>query len=162
MHDAAAVGAELKFTGLELVDGASQIGGDGACLGVGHQAAGTEHPAQLGHLGHHVRGGDQQVEVHLALGDLIHQIVVASEIGAGSLGGSHGFTAGDHGNADRLARAVGQGHGGAQLLVGVLRIDPKAHVGLQGFVKLGVGVGQNQLNGLEGAVAAVFDLGADR
>ena len=57
---------------------------------------------------------------------------------------------------------MGQGHGGAQLLVGVLGIDPEAHVGLEGFVKLGVGVGLNQLNGLEGAVAAVFDLGADR
>jgi len=82
VHDAGAVGAKLEFAGLELIDGAGQVGGHGAGLGVGHQAAGTEHPTQLGHLGHHVGGGDQQVEVHGATGDGLDEIFVAHQIGA--------------------------------------------------------------------------------
>ena len=157
VDDAGAVRPELQFAGLEFVDGARQVGGHGAGLGVGHQAAGAEHPAQLRHLGHHVRGGDQQIKVHLTGGNRVDQLVIASQVGAGGLGGSHLLAPGDHGDANRLAGAVGQGHGGAQLLVGVLGIDAEARVGLERFIELGGGVLLDQLERLDGRVDAVFD-----
>ena len=158
MHDAGAVSAEFQFAGLELVDGGGQVGGHGAGLGVGHQATGAEHPAELGHLGHHVRGGDQQVELHLAFGDGLHQVVVTGQVGTGGLGLSHFFTAGDHRDAHALTGAVGQGHGGAELLVGVLGIDAEAGVGLHGFVELGGGVGLHQFHRVKRGIGAVFNL----
>ena len=123
MHDAGSVGTEFQLAGLELGDGRGEVIGDRACLGVGHQTAGTEHPTQLCHLGHHVWGGDQQVEIHLTGSDFIHEIVIAGLIGTGGLSRSYFFAAGDHSAANRLAGAVGQGHRGAQLLIGVLGID---------------------------------------
>jgi len=71
---------------------------------------------------------------------------VASEVGTGGLGFSHLFTAGDHGDAHGLTGAVGQCHGGPQLLVGVLGIDAEAGMGLQGFIELGGGVGFHQFH----------------
>ena len=157
MDDAGAVSPELQFAGLEFVDRARQVGGHGAGLGVGHQAPWAEHPAQLGHLGHHVRGGDQQVEVHLTGGNRIDQLVITGKIGAGGLGGGHLLAPGDHGDANRLAGAVGQGDGGAQLLVGVFGINAQARVGLDRFIELGGGVLLDQLEGVNRRVDAVFD-----
>jgi hypothetical protein len=128
---------------------------------VGHQAAGTEHPAELGHLGHHVGGGDQQIEIDRATGDLLDQLIIAGQVGAGGLGLGHLLTAGDHGDAHGLAGAVGQGHGGAQLLVGVLGVDAEAHVGFDRLVEAGGGVVLDQLEGLERFVGAVLDLGGE-
>ena len=54
---------------------------------------------------------------------------------------------------------MGQGHGGTQLLVGVLGIDPQAHVGFDRLVELGGGVGLHQLNGLDRGIGPVIDLG---
>ena len=56
---------------------------------------------------------------------------------------------------------MGQGHGGAQLLVGVFGIDTEAHVGLDRFIETGIGIGLDQLDRLGGLVAAVLDLGGE-
>ena len=148
MDDATAVGAEFQLAGLEFGNRASQIGGHRAGLGVGHQTTGTENPTQLGHLGHHVRGGDQEVKVHRPGGNFFDQIVVAGYIGTGGLRFGHLFASGDHGDADGLAGAVGQGHGGAQLLVGVLGVDAETDVSFDGFIEFGVGVGLHQFESL--------------
>jgi hypothetical protein len=61
------VGAVLDPAALELGDGLADVHGDGAGLGVGHQAAGPEDPAERADLAHQVRGGDGHVEVEEAL-----------------------------------------------------------------------------------------------
>ena len=158
MDDAGAVGTEFQFAGLEFLDRGLEVRGDGAGLGVGHQATGAENPTQLGHLGHHVGGGNQQVEIHFALADAFHQVFFTGEFGTGGFGFSHLLTAGHHGDAHGLTGAVGQSHGGAQLLVGVLRIDAEAHMGLHRLVEFRVGVVLHQGNRLEGCVSTVLDL----
>ena len=50
-NDALLVGAELNRT-LELTHGGGNVGGDGACLGVGHETLGTESATELGSLGY--------------------------------------------------------------------------------------------------------------
>ena len=63
---AVAVGAVLDLAALELLDGLADVGGDGAGLGVGHQATGAEHPAELADERHEVGRGDGDVEVEHA------------------------------------------------------------------------------------------------
>jgi hypothetical protein len=46
---------------------------------------------------------------------------------------------------------MGQGHGGAELLIGVLGIDTEANVGFDGFVEFGCGGGLDQLEASSGA-----------
>ena len=52
---------------------------------------------------------------------------------------------------------MGQGDGGAQLLVGVLGIDAEARVDLDRFIKLGGGVLLDQRDRIDGRVNALFD-----
>src|SRR5690606_34432820 len=57
------VGAELDLAALDVRDSLGDIHGHGAGLRVRHEAAGTEHAAQLADLAHEVRGGHGRVEV---------------------------------------------------------------------------------------------------
>ena len=57
-----------------------------------------------------------------------------------------------------LTQAVGQDHGAAHHLVGVLGIDAQAHVQLHGLVELGELDLLNQRNGFVQGVGPVFDL----
>mmetsp|Transcript_5270 Transcript_5270/g.13427 ORF Transcript_5270/g.13427 Transcript_5270/m.13427 type:complete len:377 (-) Transcript_5270:49-1179(-) len=140
VHDALLVRAELHLAALELTHRLDHVGGDGARLGVGHQALGAQRAAQLGSLGHHVRAGDEQVEVREAVGDLLHQILGAREVRPRSLGGGDGVTLAQHGDAHLLTGALGEGDGGTQLLVVVLGVDVEADVRLRALVELRRGV----------------------
>ena len=84
---AVAVGAVLDLAALELADGLADVGGDGAGLGVRHQATGAEHPAELADQRHQVGGGDGDVEVEHAALDLGGEVVGADEVGTGVTGG---------------------------------------------------------------------------
>jgi len=123
--------------------------------------SGVANATQLGHLGHHVWCGDQQIEIHLALGDGLHQILIAGKLRPCRLGLGDLLTAGHHRDANGLTRAIGQRHGGPQLLVGVLGIDAEAHMGLHRFVELGIGVVLHQGNRLEGFVNTILDLAGE-
>ena len=139
MHVAVAVGAVLDLAALELADGLGDVGGHRAGLGVGHEAAGTEHPAELPTMGIMVGGGDGHVEVEHAALDLGGEVVGADEVGAGLTGGSGGLAGGEHGDADVLAGAGGQGDGAAHHLVGLAGIDAEPDDQLDGLVELGRG-----------------------
>mmetsp|Transcript_6947 Transcript_6947/g.28278 ORF Transcript_6947/g.28278 Transcript_6947/m.28278 type:complete len:340 (-) Transcript_6947:50-1069(-) len=148
VNDALLVGAELNLATLELTHGGGDVGGDGASLGVGHETLGTESATELGSLGHHVRGGDEKVKVHHATRDLLHEIVRTREVGTRRLGRGDVVARGEHGDANSLAGALGEGDGGAELLVVVLGVDVEADVALGGLGELGGGVGEHELDSL--------------
>ena len=122
---------------LNSVDGAADVGGDGARLRVGHQASRAERATEPADERHHVGRGDGHVEVHLAGLDLGRQIVGSDDVGAGGAGLLGRLTGGEHGDADVLARAGGQGDGAAHHLVGLARIDAEAEGDVDVLVELG-------------------------
>mmetsp|Transcript_35933 Transcript_35933/g.90747 ORF Transcript_35933/g.90747 Transcript_35933/m.90747 type:complete len:225 (-) Transcript_35933:446-1120(-) len=79
------VQAVLHLATLEVLHGSCHISGDCASLGVGHQTAGTQHTTQLGHLGHHVRSGNQLVELQEAAVDLLNKVIATEDISASCL-----------------------------------------------------------------------------
>src|SRR5699024_5003352 len=100
------VRAELDLAALDVGHGLGGVHGDGAGLGVRHEAAGAEHAAQLAHLAHEVRRGHGRVEVGPAAGDLLDQLVVADLVGAGLTGGVGLRTGREDDDAGGLAGAV--------------------------------------------------------
>ena len=87
MDDVLLVQTVLDLTSLGLRNCLAQIGSDSAGLGVGHQAAGTQDLTETANAAHHVGGGDDNVEVHEAAGDLCDQLVITDDISAISLTG---------------------------------------------------------------------------
>ncbi len=160
MADAVAVGAVLHAAGLELADHLGNVHGDGAELGVGHEATGAEDLTEAADLGHHRRGGDGGIEVDVASGDRSHEVVGTDDVGAGLLGGTGLLALGEDGDADGLAGAVGQGDGATNVLVGLAGVDAETEGGLDGLVKASEGDLLHELNGLLGGVElAGLDLG---
>ena len=124
--DAVAVSAVLDAAGLELGDHLGDVHGDGAQLGVGHEATRAEDLTEAANLAHHVRGGDGGVKLDVASGDLCDEVVRADDVSTGLLGlGSLGAL-GEDGDADGLAGAVGQGDGTADVLVGLAGVNAQA------------------------------------
>ena len=139
MDVAVAVGAVLDPTALELADGLAHLGGDRAGLGVGHEAAGPEHPAELADLAHQVGRGDGDVEVEEAALHLLDEVVGAHDVGA-SLAGLGGRRAGgEHRDSHGLAGARGQRDRAPHDLVGLTGVDAEAHGELDGLVELRTG-----------------------
>ena len=133
MDDVGLVQTILHLTGLDLGHSATGIGGNGTCLGVGHQAARTQDLTQTTDNTHHVGGSDNNVEVHpVFLLDLLHHVLGTDKLGTGGLGG---IAAGKAQHADGLTGTVGQYHCTTDLLVGVTAIYAQADVDLDGFIK---------------------------
>src|SRR3546814_19537550 len=65
------------------LDGAGHVGGDGAELGVRHQAARAQQLTEAAPHPHHVRGSDAAVAVDLARLDLLGEVLGSDHIGAG-------------------------------------------------------------------------------
>ena len=136
MHVGETVGAVLDHAALELIDRLDDVRGDRAGLGVRHEAAGTEHAAELADGGHHVRRRDRHVEVGHAALDLGGEIVGADELRTGLTSGRGGLALGEHRNADVLAGTGREGHGAADHLIGLARIDPETDHDVDGLVEL--------------------------
>ena len=137
MDDVLLVQTVLDLTSLGLGNCLAQIGSDSAGLGVGHQAAGTQHLTETANAAHHVGGGDDDVEVHEAAGDLCDQLIITDNISAGCLSSSGSSALSDGADADGLAGAVGQDDSAADLLVSVAAINAQTDVQLDGLVELG-------------------------
>ena len=60
-------------------------GGNGASLRVRHQTTRSEDLTQAANAAHHIRGGNQNVEVQVAALDLGDQIIIANFLSTGSL-----------------------------------------------------------------------------
>ena len=78
------VDAELDTTKAGLINHARQVfgGQNGARLGAGHEAAGTQHAAQFADHAHHVGRGKDDVKVGPALLNARGQVLGAHVVGA--------------------------------------------------------------------------------
>ena len=152
MADAVAVGTVLDTTGLELLDHLLDVHGDGAELGVRHQATGAEDAAETTDLAHEVRGRDDGVEVDVALLDILDEVVGTDDVGTCRLGLLGLGALCEDGDADGLAGAVGQGDGATDVLVSLTGVDAQADGSLDGLVELGGGELLHELHGLLRAV----------
>ena len=159
VDDARLVDPELDLAGLGLLDGLADVEGDRAGLGVGHEALGAQDAAELADAAHDVGGGDDDVEVDPAAGDLLDDVVAAEVIGPGLLGLLDLLARGDDADLLRLARAVGQDDGASDHLVRILGIDPQPDVDVDGFVELGeMGLLEEGDGLLEGVLLDLFAL----
>src|SRR5690349_8816245 len=62
VDEAGLVHTKLDASGLDLTHGAGDVHGDGASLGVGHEATRAETAAEAGDLTHDIRRGDSDIE----------------------------------------------------------------------------------------------------
>ena len=158
VDDARLFDAELDGAALGVLDRLADVRRHGADARVRHQAAGAQHLTETADEGHHVRGGDDAVEVDETALDALDEVFGADDLGAGRLGFIGLGVLGDDGDADVTAGARRQGDDAADLLVGVARVDAEVHGDLDAFVELGLGVGLHELDGFvdgvrRGAVA---------
>ncbi len=137
MNDGSLVHAKLHLAGLQFPDALGDVECDRAGLGVGHQAARTEHFAEPPHGFHHVRRGDDRVEIQPAALDSLDQVVSAHFIGAGLAPFAHLVTGSDDDYPLRLAQAVRQHHRATNHLVGVLGIHAQPDGELDRLVEFG-------------------------
>ena len=155
MDDARLLDAELDGAALGVLDRLRDVRRHGADLWVRHQAAGAQHLTETPHQSHHVRRGDDAVEIHEAALDALHQIFRAHHIGAGGESFVSLARTGEHGDADVLAGACGQVADASDLLVSVARVDAQIDRDLDAFVELRLGVGLHRLHSLVEAVQLV-------
>ena len=128
---------ELDLAALDVGHRLGDVDGHRAGLRVRHQAARTEGPAQPADLAHQVRGGHDGVEVEVAAGHLLDQLVGTDLVGTGVAGRLGPVTGGEDQHPRRLAGAVGQVDRAADHLVGLARVDAEPHRDVDGLVELG-------------------------
>ena len=163
MNDVGLIQTVLDLTGLGLLNSLGNIGGHGAGLGRGHQALGAQHLTEAANHAHHVRAGDDHIEIKpVFLLNLLNQIHIAHIVGAGLAGGIGLVGLGKHQHADSLAGAMGQHDSAADLLVSVTGVNAQLHVKLNGLVKLGLRGLADEVHTLSGFIlsALVDQLGA--
>src|SRR5919106_513895 len=132
----AAVGAVLELAGLGVADRLADVEGDRPRLGVRHLAARAEDPAELADRGHHVRGGDRDVEVVEATFDLRPEVGRADDVRARLLRLAGLLALGEAGDAHLLSRPVREHERPAELLVGVAHVETEVEVHLDRLVEL--------------------------
>ena len=155
MDDVLLVQTVLDLTSLGIGDGLADIGGNSAGLRVGHQTTGAQNLTETANAAHHVRGGDQNIEVEVTAGDLGDQIVIADLLSACSLSGLGSVALGDGDDADILAGAVGQDDSAANLLVSVAAVNAQTDMQLNGLVELSGSGLAAQLQGFGGIVSLI-------
>ena len=126
VDDRALVDLELDAARLDLADGPVEVEGDRAGLGVRHQAAAAEDPAEAPDHAHDVGRGERHVELEPAGLDLLDQVLGADLVGAGAQRLLGLLALGEHGDPDDLARAVREDDRAADHLVGVAGVDAEA------------------------------------
>ena len=136
MDDTELIDLEVDLTGLGFLDSLADFHRDGAGLGVGHQATGTEDATKSTNLGHAAGHGDDDIDVSpttLNLGDILIKTVV---VGTGGFGLFLLVGGAEHEDADGLTRAVRQGHAAANHLVGLAGVNTQTHIDIDGRVEL--------------------------
>ena len=111
-------------------------------FGFGIRPARTQNLAETADQRHQVGGGDHApVEIDGAALHLLHQVFGADDVGAGAALASSALTPrGEHGDADRAARAVRcRLTTTAHHLIGVTRIDAEIHRHFDSLVELRLG-----------------------
>ena len=149
------VDAEVDLAALDVLYGLGHIRGDGAGLGVGHQATRAQHTSDPADLGHLIRGGNGGVEIQEATLDLLDEVVAADHVSAGGDGLLCLLADGEHRDPGGLTGAVRQADGAAHHLVGLARVHTEADRDLNGGVLLLRGRLLGQLRRLKRGVKLV-------
>src|SRR4051794_31191598 len=145
----AAVGAVLELARLRLANRLPDVHRDGARLGVRHLAARAEDAPELADDAHLVGRRDGDVEVVEALLDLRREIRRADDVRAGLLGLARLLAVGEDGDARLAAGAVREHQRPAQLLLGVVDVQPEVEVRLDRLVELRRLAALQQTNGFD-------------
>ena len=137
MNVAVAVVAVLDPARFELGHRLAHVLGDGSRLGIRHESARPERPAELADLGHQRRVSDGDVPVErLATGlDRRNQLRSSDEVGPRLLRRPGVVALGESDDPNRLAGAVGKGDGSPNPLVGLLGIYPEHEGGLDRLIE---------------------------
>src|ERR1700730_17329 len=122
MNDARLVYTKLDFTGFDLFHCIRNFKSDGARLRVGHQPPRPQNFSEPPSGSHHVRSGDDGLEIGPAFLNFLHHVLAADEIRSRLLRLTNFFAAGNHQHALGLAQAVGQYDRAAHHLIRMLRI----------------------------------------
>ena len=137
MDDVGLIQTVLDLTGLGLFDSLSDVGGDGACLGGGHQSLRTEDLTETTDGAHHVGACDNGVELEpVLLLDLLNEIHAAGVVCACCQSLFLTLVLAENEDADGLAGAVGKDDSAADLLVCVTAVNAELDVQLDGLVEL--------------------------
>ena len=129
--------AVLNLTSLGFFDSLFNVSGDGAGLGVRHQALGAEQAGVFTEFWHISRGSNQDIKVNLTLLQALEELFVLRDVST-SCGGFLGLVQrGKNGDPDGLAVAVRQDDGGTNILVSLARVNVQADVSLNGGGELG-------------------------
>ena len=151
---------ELDLAALDVGDGLPHAGRDRAGLGVGHEPARAQHPAEPAYLAHQIGGGDDRVEVQEPALDALDEVVGADVVGARRPSLLRPVARGEDEHPGGLAGAVGQVHRAADHLVRLARVHPEPERHLDGGVELGGGGLPGERDRLGRAVEPVpVDLG---
>ena len=139
---------EFDTPRFDFLDRARRIFRDRSSLRIGHQAARTEHLAELAHFGHGVGSGDGDIEIGPAFRAFLDQVIETDELGARGFGRIGGRAVlGEDKHFHRLAAAMGQRNGAAHHLIGLLRIDSETEREVNRFIELGFGKLSQNFNG---------------
>ena len=139
MDDTGLVNLEVDLTGLDVLDGAGDIHGDGTGLRVRHEAARTEDTADRADLTHHGRGADDDIDIGPATLDLLDIIVETDIVGTGFLRFVLLVRGAEDEDADDLTGSVRKGHNATDHLVGLARVDTEVDVEFDGGIEFGEG-----------------------
>src|SRR5256885_7626124 len=117
------INLELYSPGFDLSDGSGCIFSYGSSLRIWHQAAWTEHFAQLAHFGHRIGGRNRDIKVGPAFVAFLDQIIEADIFGTRGFGSISSRSAlGENQHLYRLAASVRQWDRAAHHLIGLLRV----------------------------------------
>ena len=110
----------------------ADVGRHGAGLRVRHEATRAEDLTETTDLAHELGGRDGGVEVGVAGGHLLDELVATDLVGAGSDSGLGGGARCEHDDAGGLTGAVGQDDGAAHHLVCLAGVDAELERDLDG------------------------------
>ena len=128
--------AELDLAAAELPCRGDDVLRYRAALGRGHQSLGSQHAAQASHLGHHVGGGDGDVEVEPPALHLLDEVVDAGRDGPGRFRRLDVRSLTERHHPQGFPGALGQTHRPADRLVRLLRVDPQLDGDVHRLVEL--------------------------
>ena len=158
------VHTEIDLAALGFLNGSGGVVGDGARLGVGHEAAGAENSGALADFLHRFNGGDGDVEIAPTfLGDLLDQIGHTDVVGTGLTGRFGRVTAGEHGDLYGLAGTVGELNRTANGGIALREILAEVEINVDSLVELRTGVCLDELDGLldgNGLLGRLLESGA--
>ena len=137
VHNAGLVDLEVDLTALDVLDGVTDFHGNGAGLGVRHEAAGAEDLTEGTDLRHNGRGADDDVDVGPTALDLLDVFVETCIVGSCCLCLVHLVGGAERENAHDLTGSVREGDNAADHLVGLTGVNAEIHGELDGRVELG-------------------------